>query len=211
LNATENITEQLKKHPLIAILRGQYTPDEYLQIAEALGEAGFRFLEVTLNSSAPYAAIATLSEKFPDLLVGAGTVRTEVQAKQAVEHGASYLIAPGLRAAVANFATSAGVPHIPGVATPTEIEAAVELGCTLLKLYPASHLGGPAYLQAVAAPIDDVAFVPSGGVNLENVTAYLSAGAAGVGLGSSLLGRDVDVKAIGERARQFITKTEEIG
>jgi 2-dehydro-3-deoxyphosphogluconate aldolase / (4S)-4-hydroxy-2-oxoglutarate aldolase len=105
--------------------------------------------------------------------VGAGTVLSPEQLARALDAGARFAVAPGTNDAVVDAALSAGVPFIPGVATPSEIEHACSLGCPELKLFPASVVGGPAFLRAVAAVYADVRFVPTGGVNPENLASYL--------------------------------------
>lgn len=102
-----------------------------------------------------------LKSEFPTLIVGAGTVRTVEQVRLAVESGAAYLVSPGMNADVIAYALSIDCLHLPGVETPTEAETAMGLDCEVLKLFPASHLGGSSYLKALSAPMSGVAFVPA--------------------------------------------------
>src|SRR5690606_31799538 len=131
--------------------------------------------------------IAALRDKFPDLLVGAGTVLDEAAARAAVDAGAQYVVSPGFSPAVIRAAHRFGIPAMPGVLTPTEAVAALEAGADVLKLFPASTVG-PSYLKALRAPLPQAIWCPSGGVDLDNMESWVKAGAHMVGVGSPLLG-----------------------
>ena len=120
----------------------------------------------------PAEAIGRVAE-IDELLVGAGTILSPEQLESAAEAGARFAVAPGTSPSVIEAARARDVPFIPGVATPSEIEQARALGCNVVKLFPASLLGGPAFVKAVAPVYRDVRFVPTGGVNPENLGAYL--------------------------------------
>jgi 2-dehydro-3-deoxyphosphogluconate aldolase/(4S)-4-hydroxy-2-oxoglutarate aldolase len=120
------------------------------------------------------------------MLIGAGTVRYASQVHPAQEAGAQFIVSPNFDADTAARARSAGLLHLPGVFTATEAQTAFSAGCGLLKLFPADTVG-PAYLKALRAPLDDVEFVPTGGINVDNIGAYRQAGAVAVGLGSQLI------------------------
>ena len=181
-------TQQIKNCGIIAILRGGFSVDDVLAVADALVSNGVTVLEITLNSPAAYAALPALQDRFGGAaLVGAGTVRTPDDWTRAIDAGAAFTVAPNFDPAVARVAIERGVLHIPGVATPSEAVAASNAGCVLQKLFPADALGGPAYLKAIRAPLDDIDFVPGGGITVENMPGYLRAGAVAVGMGSSLI------------------------
>jgi 2-dehydro-3-deoxyphosphogluconate aldolase/(4S)-4-hydroxy-2-oxoglutarate aldolase len=169
---------------LIAILRGSFELEQLEQVAEALVAGGVTFIEVTLNSVTALEGIRHLSGD-PRVVVGAGTVRTVEDAGLALDVGARFLVSPHLDPELVAFAQRNDSLHLPGVLTPSEVQRAVDLGCGAVKLFPASF-GGPEYLRALKAPLDDVDFIPTGGVDETNLEAYLRAGAAAVGLGSSL-------------------------
>lgn len=141
--------------------------------ARALAAGGLPVVEVTFRTPAAAEAIARIAA-LGDVLVGAGTVRSPEQLEQAVAAGARFAVAPALDAAVVAAARDAGVPLVPGVATPSEIERALELGCDVLKLFPASIVGGVAFIKAVAPVYPGVRFVPTGGVSPENLASYLA-------------------------------------
>ncbi len=180
--------QQIKDCGIIAILRGGFSVDEVLAIADALVSSEVTILEITLNSPAALDALPHLQTHFGGAaLVGAGTVRTLDDWKRAVDAGATFTIAPNFDPAVARQAVAHGILHVPGVATPSEAVSAANAGCGVQKLFPAEPLGGPAYLKAIRAPLDDIAFIPVGGISRENMGGYLKAGAIAVGMGSSLI------------------------
>jgi 2-dehydro-3-deoxyphosphogluconate aldolase/(4S)-4-hydroxy-2-oxoglutarate aldolase len=138
-----------------------------------LADSGLTCIEVTFRTLAAAEAIAAITAKLPGTFVGAGTVRTVSQAETAIAAGAQFLVAPGLTPAVAATARARGIPLLPGVCTPTEIERAAGFGLRLLKFFPAEAAGGVAYLKALAGPFRDVLFVPTGGIGTGNLAAYL--------------------------------------
>ena len=180
--------DRLAAVPVVAILRAA-DAGRFVQVGQALYEAGVRAVEVTLTSTGALAAFGRLREELPgDALLGVGTVRSVADAEAAVGAGAAYLVAPDFRPEVVAWAVERGVPAVPGALTPTEIAAAWAAGATAVKLFPVSAAGGPAYLTAVRAPLPEVPLVPTGGVGLGDIGAYLAAGAAAVGIGAPLLG-----------------------
>ncbi|MFJ4037571.1 bifunctional 4-hydroxy-2-oxoglutarate aldolase/2-dehydro-3-deoxy-phosphogluconate aldolase [Microbacterium sp. NPDC090007] len=142
-------------------------------LAEALRDGGISQAEVTLRTPAALDALRVMAS-VGDLTVGAGTVLTCEQADASVEAGASFLVSPGWDPALAAYAGELGVPLIPGVATPSEALAARAAGCSQLKVFPISTLGGVAFIDALAAVFPDVTFVPSGGIRPEHAREYLS-------------------------------------
>jgi len=145
--------------------------------AESLGEAlvagGIPVAEVTFRTDAAPEAIRRMSAN-ADLLVGAGTVLTVDQVDQAMDAGAQFIVSPGFSAAVVQRAQHHGLPVFAGAVTPTEIMAALDLGLTTLKFFPANLYGGPAALKALGAPFPQVRFIPTGGISVDNLAAYLS-------------------------------------
>ena len=144
-------------------------------------------MEVTLNTPGALELIQLLRARFgANMSIGAGTVRSVEQFEAAAAAGAQFTVAPGLNPHVVAQARNAGILHIPGVYTATEADRAHADGSRLLKLFPA-NIGGPAYLKALRAPLDDVEFVPTGGIAPENAAAWAGAGAAAIGAGSCLV------------------------
>jgi 2-dehydro-3-deoxyphosphogluconate aldolase/(4S)-4-hydroxy-2-oxoglutarate aldolase len=200
--------ERVAAVPLVAILRAA-DAGRFLEVGRVLYEAGVRAVEVTLTSTGALEALGRLRAALPeDALLGVGTVRSAADAERAVDAGATYVVAPDLRPEVVAWAVAHGVPVVPGALTPTEIAAAWAAGATAVKVFPVSAVGGPAYLEAVRAPLPEVPLVPTGGVGLGDIGAYLAAGAAAVGVGSPLLGDagdpSGDLDALAGRARRAV-------
>ncbi|HEY2888276.1 MAG TPA: bifunctional 4-hydroxy-2-oxoglutarate aldolase/2-dehydro-3-deoxy-phosphogluconate aldolase [Candidatus Limnocylindrales bacterium] len=155
--------------PVIRIER----PDDAPDLARALAGAGLTCLEITFRTGAAAEAIAAVRATQPDVLVGAGTVLSMAQLDQASEAGASFIVSPGFQPDVVQACIERGTPVLPGVLTPSEILAALDLGLTQLKLFPAASAGGPAYLRTLAGPFPDVRFMPTGGIGADDLEAYL--------------------------------------
>ena len=143
-------------------------------LAGALIQGGLPAAEVTFRTAAAADAIRAMHDRFPDMLICAGTVLTPEQAKSAADAGASFIVSPGLNPKVVRYCLENGVPVIPGCATPSDIEQAIELGLSAVKFFPAEANGGAAAIKAVSAPYPQMRFMPTGGVNLGNLPAYLS-------------------------------------
>lgn len=185
--SSREIEQALCDDGLIAIVRGDFSVREQEAIAAALLASGVRVLEITLNTTDALPGIGRLNERFSgELLIGAGTVRTAEDAQRALDAGARFLVAPGLDLATVAVAQEQDALILPGVFTATEAMTARAAGCRLLKLFPADALG-PGYLKALRAPLDDIAFVPTGGVDPETLGAFHKAGAAAFGIGSYLV------------------------
>lgn len=143
-------------------------------LADALAAGGLPIAEVTFRTDAAAEAIRAICAARPDVLVGAGTVLDATTVDKALEAGAEFIVAPGLNPHVVERCLERGVAAVPGVATPTEIEAALALGLRLLKFFPAEAMGGPGYLSAMSAPYRGVRFMPTGGINPANLASYLA-------------------------------------
>ena len=203
MNPTRAATWQgaLATLPLVAILRGM-RPDEAEPVGDVLHRAGWRLLEVPLNSPEPLASIATLARRFPDAIVGAGTVRTEDEVRAVHAAGGRLIVSPHFDARVVRAAAALGMVALPGVMTPTEAFAALDAGATGLKLFPAEVIP-PAAVKAVRAVLpQDVLLFPVGGIAPATMAPYRAAGANGFGIGSALYqpGRDADAIAASAQA-----------
>jgi 2-dehydro-3-deoxyphosphogluconate aldolase/(4S)-4-hydroxy-2-oxoglutarate aldolase len=169
----QNIVEtigQIGLVPVITIDR----PEDAVPLARALYAGGVSSAEITFRTAAAEEAIKRIAAEVPEALVGAGTVLTLQQAEQAVRAGAKYIVAPGFDPAIVDWCLSHDVPIVPGVATPTEISMALAKGITLLKFFPAEEIGGVRMLKALYAPFQMVRFVPTGGINTNNLASYLA-------------------------------------
>lgn len=143
-------------------------------LADALCDGGLACAEVTFRTEAAADSIRIMTEKHPEMLVGAGTVLTTKQVDEAVKAGARFIVSPGLNPTVVKYCIEKNIPITPGVATPSEMEQAIELGLNLVKFFPAEPSGGLAMINAVAAPYTMLKFMPTGGINPNNVKDYLN-------------------------------------
>lgn len=189
--------------PLVAILRG-IKPEEAEPIGAALVEAGFRLIEVPLNSPDPFRSIEILAKRFgATAVIGAGTVMSPEAALKTIEAGGRLIVMPHSDAAVIRAAKTAGAWCLPGVATPTEGFAALAAGADGLKLFPGEGLP-PAVVKAWKAVFPkDVPLLPVGGITPENLADYIAAGAAGFGIGSALYKPGIATAEIAARAAAF--------
>jgi 2-dehydro-3-deoxyphosphogluconate aldolase/(4S)-4-hydroxy-2-oxoglutarate aldolase len=177
------------RFPAIGILRG-CTPGHIEAVALAAANAGFAAIEVTLDSPGALESLGFLVTRFPDLTVGAGTVRTPLEVEQVVEAGATFVISPFVDEQVISEASTRRVTIVPGAATPTEVWRAMAAGADAVKIFPAVLLGGPDYLRAIRAPLGGSRLVPTGGVTKANARGFLDAGAFALGVGGSVFPRD---------------------
>jgi 2-dehydro-3-deoxyphosphogluconate aldolase/(4S)-4-hydroxy-2-oxoglutarate aldolase len=143
-------------------------------LAKALCEGGLKCAEVTFRTAAAEESIKIMAEKFPEMLVGAGTVLTTEQVDRAVAAGAKFIVSPGLNPKVVKYCVEKGIPVCPGTCTPSEMEQAMDLGLDVVKFFPAEPSGGVKFIKAVAAPYTMLKFMPTGGVNATNVRDYLA-------------------------------------
>jgi 2-dehydro-3-deoxyphosphogluconate aldolase / (4S)-4-hydroxy-2-oxoglutarate aldolase len=163
----------LEQHRLVPVVVVDGA-DQGSRLAEALVAGGLPVAEITLRTAGGLEAIRAVARDHPDVVVGAGTVTNAAQVDAVVDAGARYVVSPGLSRSVVERAQHHGITVLPGVATPTEIMAALDLGVDTVKLFPASVVGGPAALKAFAAPFGDLRFVPTGGVSATNLADYLA-------------------------------------
>ncbi len=197
------LDEALATLPLIAILRG-LRPEEALGVAGALYEAGFRIVEVPLNSPSPYESIARIVAHFAGrLVIGAGTVVDIGAVAELAQTGAHLVVSPNFDAGVVRATKQKGLISIPGVATPSEAFAALAAGADALKLFPAEMIT-PSVLRSLRAVLPKaVKLIPVGGITPSNIAAYREAGADAFGIGSALFKPGKPLAAIAEAASVF--------
>ncbi len=165
--------------------------DRAVDLASALALGGLPIAEVTFRTAAAAESISRMREARPDVLVGAGTVLDLGTARSALEAGAQFAVTPGFNPLVVDFFLDHGIPVIPGVSTPTEIDMAMNAGLSLVKFFPAEASGGVAYLKAVSAPYSSIHFMPTGGVTLDNICDYLALPSVTACGGTWLAGTDL--------------------
>ena len=166
------IAEKLEEIAIIPVIKLQDAKNAGA-LAEALLEAGLPAAEITFRTDAAAESISTISNQFPQMLIGAGTVLTIDQVKASVDSGAQFIVSPGFNSTVVDYCVSTGIPIYPGVNNPTGIEMALERGLSILKFFPAEASGGVKMINAMSAPYGKVKFMATGGVNLSNVLSYL--------------------------------------
>ncbi len=206
----KTLTDYLDELPLIAILRG-IQPGEAVAVGEALFAAGFRIIEVPLNSPEPLQSIASLAEAFSQrALIGAGTVMSAEAVDQVAAAQGRLIVMPHADGAVIARAKEQDLYCLPGVATPTEAFAALAHGADGLKMFPGESLP-PAALKAWRAVLPpEVGLFPVGGISPDKMAAYCAAGATGFGLGSALYKPGMAASDVGERANSFVSAWREI-
>ena len=189
---------------LVAILRG-ITPDEAEPIGEALIEAGWRIIEVPLNSPEPLKSIEKLQKRFGDqALIGAGTVLTTAQVADVASTGATVIISPNANLSVIEASVSRGMISLPGVATPSEAFAAIGAGATGIKAFPAEAIP-PMVIKAWRAVLPkDMPVLAVGGITPDNMKSFIDAGTNGFGIGGSLYKPGDDVASVAAKAKLFI-------
>jgi 2-dehydro-3-deoxyphosphogalactonate aldolase len=194
---------------LVAILRG-VIPERVVGIGDVLYAAGFRMIEVPLNSPDPFASIAALAAcNRPDWIVGAGTVLTVADVQRTQAAGGRLVVAPNCDPEVIRSAVQLGMQVMPGFATATEAFQAIQAGARDLKLFPASTYG-PRHLQALRAVLPtSVRVLPVGGIGVGDIAAWLTAGAAGFGLGSELFRPEYELEEIAQRAADLVRAVSE--
>jgi 2-dehydro-3-deoxyphosphogluconate aldolase/(4S)-4-hydroxy-2-oxoglutarate aldolase len=186
---------------LVPVLRAE-SEEQALALASAIAAGGVTVMEVTMTVPGAIRVMRRLAEERPDLLIGAGTVLDAETARMCILEGAAFVVSPALNLQTIEMCHRYGVPVLPGALTPTEILTAWQAGADVVKVFPASALGGAKYLKSVKAPLPQVELVPTGGVSLATAAEFLEAGAFALGVGADL----VNPKAITEGHPETITE-----
>lgn len=180
-----DFTKQLRQARVVGVLRANDAETAY-QAALVACQNGLAALEITYTTPQAAAVIERLRSAGLSSLIGAGTVTNAAQAQEAIRAGAQFLVSPHLGEDVLKVAQDSGIPYVPGVLTPTEINRATELGAGMVKLFPAGSAGGPAYVKDLLGPFPHLKLMVTGGITPSEVPTYLQAGALAVGLGGHL-------------------------
>jgi 2-dehydro-3-deoxyphosphogluconate aldolase/(4S)-4-hydroxy-2-oxoglutarate aldolase len=170
MSAANDLVSGMRVVPVVVIEEA----DVAVPLAETLLASGLQTIEVTLRTPAALAAIAAISNKVPDLIVGAGSLRTANQVSEVLDAGARFGVSPGHSDALLDAVDAVNLPFIPGAATPSESLALLDRGYTLQKLFPAGVVGGIPYLKAISGPLPEVGFMPTGGIRIDNARDYLA-------------------------------------
>ena len=166
------VLEEFSKIGIIPVIALDHVEDA-APLAKALCDGGLPCAEVTFRTDAAEESIRIMSEQFPEMLVGAGTVLTTEQVDRAVAAGAKFIVSPGLNPKVVKYCVDKDIPVTPGCSNPSDVEVAIELGLDVVKFFPAEAAGGLNMIKSMAAPYTKMKFMPTGGINAKNLTSYL--------------------------------------
>lgn len=169
MTSLNSVLADLKVIPVIAIDKAE----DILPLGKVLAENGLPVAEITFRSDAAVEAIRLLKEAQPDMLIGAGTILTREQVIAAKEAGATFIVSPGFNPNTVKACQDLDIPIIPGVNSPSTVEAALEMGITTLKFFPAEASGGINMVKSLLAPYGDIQLMPTGGINTNNISQYL--------------------------------------
>ena len=169
----KTIEEQFQKLGVVPVVVLEDKKDA-IPLAKALSEGGLPCAEVTFRTEAAAESIRIMTEVYPDMLVGAGTVLTTEQVDKAVESGAKFIVSPGFDPEIVDYCIEKNIPVFPGCISPSEVAQAVKRGLKVVKFFPAEQSGGLAMIKAMAAPYNMLKFMPTGGINTKNLKDYLA-------------------------------------
>jgi len=195
------VLKKCREIGLVPVLRAE-SEAQALALASAIAAGGVTVLEVTMTVPGAIRVMRKLVEERPEILIGAGTVLDPETARMCILEGAQFVVSPALNVKTIEMCHRYGVAVLPGALTPTEIVTAWEAGADVVKVFPASALGGAKYLKSVKAPLPQVEMIPTGGVSQATAAEFLEAGAFALGVGADL----VDPKLIAEGKPEVITE-----
>ena len=205
----EQVLAKMKEDCLVAVVRAKDL-EQGEKVVDAIIAGGINFIEITMtmDEGNPVEFIAKMAEKYRDnkaVVIGAGTVLDPETARAVILAGANYVVSPGLNADTIRMCNRYRVPMLPGVMTPTEAITALECGCDVIKIFP-GNIMGPAAISSFKGPLPQGEFMPSGGVDVDNVDKWIKAGAYAVGTGSSLTkgAKTGDFAAVTAKAQEFV-------
>ena len=169
----EELLKQIECMGILPVIKLNDAKDA-VPLAKALCEGGLPCAEVTFRTDAARESIAAMTKAYPEMLVGAGTVLNTEQVDAAIEAGAKFIVSPGLNPDTVEYCVKKGIPILPGCSSPSDIEQAIKYGLDVVKFFPAEPAGGLKYIRAIAAPYTMMKFMPTGGINPQNVREYLA-------------------------------------
>ena len=203
----EQVITKMKEDCLVAVVRAE-SKEQGEKVIDAIIAGGINFIEITMTVPGAVDIIKAMCDKYrsnPDVVIGAGTVLDPETARAVILAGAEYVVSPGLNPETVKLCNRYRVPMLPGVMTPTEAITALELGCDIIKVFP-GNIVGPAAISSFRGPLPQGEFMPSGGVDVDNVDKWLKAGACAVGTGSNLTAgaKKGDYAAVTAKAQEFV-------
>jgi 2-dehydro-3-deoxyphosphogluconate aldolase/(4S)-4-hydroxy-2-oxoglutarate aldolase len=198
----EEVIKTMSEIGLVPVLRAS-SVDKAMALAEAIAAGGVTVLEITMTVPGAITVMRQLAERRPDILIGAGTVLDPETARMCILEGAQFVVSPALNVKTIEMCHRYSIAALPGALTPTEIVTAWEAGADVVKIFPASAMGGAKYLTALKGPLPQIEMVPTGGVSQATAAEFLNAGAFALGVGSDL----VDTKAMAEGRPEVVTES----
>lgn len=198
----EQIVEKLREIGLVPVLRAE-SEQQALGIASAIADGGVTVLEITMTVPGAIRVMSRLTKERPDILIGAGTVLDAETARICMLEGVQFVVSPTLNLKTIEMCHRYSIPVLPGALTPTEVVTAWQAGADVIKVFPASALGGAKYLKSLKAPLPQVEMIPTGGVSLATAKEFLEAGSFALGVGADL----VDTKAMAAGQPEKITES----
>jgi 2-dehydro-3-deoxyphosphogluconate aldolase/(4S)-4-hydroxy-2-oxoglutarate aldolase len=196
------VLKALKEIGLVPVLRAE-SVDKALALAEAIAAGGVTVIEITMTVPGAFQVMRQLVEKRPDILIGAGTVLDAETARMCILEGAKFVVSPALNIATIEMCHRYSIAALPGALTPTEVVTAWQAGADVVKIFPASAMGGAKYLASLKAPLPQVDMIPTGGVSQATAAEFLEAGAFALGVGADL----VNTKAMAEGKPEIVTES----
>ncbi len=196
------VLSALRNIGLVPVLRAE-SAKQALALASAIAAGGVTVLEVTMTVPCAIQVMRSIAEQRPDILIGAGTVLDPETARMCILEGAQFVVSPALNVKTIEMCHRYSVPVLPGALTPTEIVTAWQAGADVVKVFPASAMGGAKYLKTLKAPLPHIEMIPTGGVSLASAAEFLAAGAFALGVGADL----VDAKAMADGKPEIVTES----
>ncbi len=205
-----NVLQQLMNEKVVAVIRGG-NADEAVQVTKSAIQGGIKAIELTYTTPQIGQVFDRLADV--DAVIGAGTVLDAETARHAILHGAKFIVSPNFQYSIATLCNRYAVPYLPGCMTITEMVRAVESGCDIIKLFPASQFD-PSFISSVQGPLPHIRIMPTGGISLGNINTWLDAGAVAVGIGSDLTkayraGGELAVKKLAAEYVTIIKKADD--
>jgi 2-dehydro-3-deoxyphosphogluconate aldolase/(4S)-4-hydroxy-2-oxoglutarate aldolase len=201
------VIERVRELGLVPVIRAQ-SPDEASQAIEAIRAGGIDVIEITMTVPGAIPLITEIARRFPEAIVGAGTVLDADTARACILSGARFVVSPALDLNTIECCRRYGIAVLPGALTPTEVLRAWQAGADIVKVFPAGALGGPSYIKALKAPFPQIDLIPTGGVSVDTAPAFIQAGACALGVGADLVDlkalREGNAALLTERARRYV-------
>jgi 2-dehydro-3-deoxyphosphogluconate aldolase/(4S)-4-hydroxy-2-oxoglutarate aldolase len=203
----QDVLGRIAEVGIVPVVRAQ-SADEAMQVVDAIREGGVPVLEITMTVPGAVAVMEQVAARYPDVLVGAGTVLDPETARACILAGARFVVSPALNLGTIEICRRYSVPVIPGALTPTEVVTAWTAGADVVKVFPCGALGGASYLKSLKAPLPHIEMIPTGGVSVKTAADFIQAGSMALGVGADLVDtraiREGNARAVVEKAREYV-------